>query len=68
MIIALGIEYAGTNYCGWKIQDHVPSVQACVEAALSKVANHPVKVVCAGSSRTYPTSYNRIGSEALASP
>jgi tRNA pseudouridine38-40 synthase len=29
MRIALGIEYAGTNYCGWQIQDHAPSVQAC---------------------------------------
>jgi tRNA pseudouridine38-40 synthase len=27
-------------------------VQACVEAALSKVANHPVKVVCAGRTDT----------------
>jgi tRNA pseudouridine38-40 synthase len=52
MRIALGIEYAGTNYCGWQIQDHAPSVQACVEAALSKVANHPIKVVCAGRTDT----------------
>lgn len=52
MRIALGIEYAGTNYCGWQIQDHAPSVQACVEAALSKVANHSVKVICAGRTDT----------------
>lgn len=52
MRIALGIEYAGTNYCGWQIQNHAPSVQACVEAALSKVANHPIKVICAGRTDT----------------
>jgi len=52
MRIALGIEYAGNNFFGWQIQPHAPSVQACVEAALSKVANHCVKVVCAGRTDT----------------
>ncbi len=48
MRIALGIEYAGSDFSGWQIQHHARTVQACVEAALSKVANHPVKVFCAG--------------------
>lgn len=48
MRIALGIEYAGNEFFGWQFQPHARNVQACVEAALSKVANHPVKVVCAG--------------------
>lgn len=52
MKIALGIEYAGNNFCGWQMQQHAPSVQACVEAALSKIANHPVKVICAGRTDT----------------
>lgn len=46
--IALGIEYDGSRYCGWQYQDHSPSVQEKVETALSRVANHPVRVHCAG--------------------
>ncbi|MGB0734054.1 MAG: tRNA pseudouridine(38-40) synthase TruA [Pontibacterium sp.] len=46
---ALCIEYQGANYRGWQIQqDGVPSIQAALEKAISKVANHPVSVVCAG--------------------
>jgi len=50
--IALGIEYDGSHYCGWQYQDHSPSVQEKVEQALSKVANHPVRVSCAGRTDT----------------
>jgi tRNA pseudouridine38-40 synthase len=46
--LAVGIEYAGTRYAGWQRQDHAPSVQAEVEAALSRVADHEVLVTCAG--------------------
>ena len=52
MRIALGIEYAGTNFCGWQFQPHAPSIQGCVEAALSKVAHHLITVVCAGRTDT----------------
>ncbi|HEW98682.1 MAG: tRNA pseudouridine(38-40) synthase TruA [Candidatus Parabeggiatoa sp. nov. 3] len=48
MRIALGIEYAGEHYWGWQIQPKGLNVQRYVEAALSKVANEPVAVVCAG--------------------
>ncbi len=48
MRIAACIEYSGKPYHGWQRQNHANSVQACVEEALSKVANHPVTVVCAG--------------------
>lgn len=46
--IALGIEYDGSAFHGWQAQQHVHTVQAEVEQALSKVADHPVGVVCAG--------------------
>lgn len=46
--IALGIEYDGSAFHGWQAQQHVHTVQAEVEQALSRVANHPVSVVCAG--------------------
>ena len=48
MRLAIGIEYAGTRYAGWQRQASAPSVQAEVEAALAKVADHPVEVTCAG--------------------
>ena len=48
MKIAAGIEYDGSRYSGWQIQNHAASVQAHVEAALSAVADHPLTVTCAG--------------------
>ena len=48
MRIALGIEYDGTGFHGWQTQPQVPTIQRCLEEALSRVAAHPVKVYCAG--------------------
>lgn len=49
MRVALGIEYDGSGFSGWQLQGHDErTVQAAVEAALGKVAAHPVRVVCAG--------------------
>lgn len=48
MRFALGIEYDGSNYCGWQRQNHVNSVQQEVEKALSKIVNQATQVVCAG--------------------
>ncbi|MCW8828430.1 MAG: tRNA pseudouridine(38-40) synthase TruA [Gammaproteobacteria bacterium] len=53
MRIAAGIEYDGSNFCGWQLQkDDVRTVQGEVEAALSKVANQAVRVNCAGRTDT----------------
>jgi len=52
MKYAACIEYDGSAYFGWQYQDHAPSVQGDVENAISKVANHSVKVVCAGRTDT----------------
>ncbi len=52
MKIALGVEYDGTAFHGWQFQGDVRSVQECLQAALSKVANHPVTVHCAGRTDT----------------
>ncbi|ABI56583.1 tRNA pseudouridine(38-40) synthase TruA [Alkalilimnicola ehrlichii MLHE-1] len=49
---ALGLEYDGSGFCGWQRQDHAPSVQAALEAALSRVADEPVTVTCAGRTDT----------------
>lgn len=48
MRIALGIEYDGARYYGWQRQQNVISVQQKLEEALSKVANQPIEVQCAG--------------------
>lgn len=48
MRVALGIEYAGHGFHGWQSQVGLPTVQAALEAGLSRVANHPIFVVCAG--------------------
>lgn len=49
MRIALGIEYDGSAYHGWQRQGHESAtVQEVLEKALSRVANHPVTVICSG--------------------
>lgn len=50
--IALGVEYDGSSYCGWQRQSHSPSVQECLEKALSQVADEPVSLTCAGRTDT----------------
>ncbi len=46
--IAVGIEYDGSAYAGWQAQASAPSVQSVVEAAIGRVADHPVSVTSAG--------------------
>lgn len=48
MVVALGVEYLGSAYSGWQRQSHSSSVQACVEQALSVIANQAVSVFCSG--------------------
>lgn len=48
MRVALGVEYQGKNYSGWQRQKKFLGVQQRLEEALSKVANEPIEVVCAG--------------------
>ncbi|CAL1329072.1 tRNA pseudouridine(38-40) synthase TruA [Candidatus Providencia siddallii] len=46
--IALGIEYNGSNYHGWQIQQNIKSIQSYIEKALSKFSNESIVVFCAG--------------------
>jgi len=46
--IVLGIEYDGSGFSGWQYQHHARTVQEDLQQALSRVADHPVTVHCAG--------------------
>jgi tRNA pseudouridine38-40 synthase len=46
--IAVGIEYDGTRFTGWQQQAGLPTIQECVQQALSAVADHPVTAAAAG--------------------
>ena len=48
--IALLLEYDGTNYCGWQVQDNGSSVQAVVQEAVRQLTKESNRVV--GASRT----------------
>ena len=51
--IALGVEYDGSQFCGWQMQSHgTRTVQDEIEKALSIVADHKVQVICAGRTDT----------------
>jgi tRNA pseudouridine38-40 synthase len=50
--VALGLEYDGTAYNGWQRQRTGNGVQEQLEAALSKVANEDIEVICAGRTDT----------------
>jgi tRNA pseudouridine38-40 synthase len=49
---ALGIEYDGSQFCGWQVQSGVETVQEAIERALGAVANHSTRVVTAGRTDT----------------
>ena len=48
----LCLSYDGSSFCGWQIQPSSPSVQACLEGALSRLLNRPVAVTGAGRTDT----------------
>lgn len=52
MRYALGLEYDGCAFFGWQVQRQEPTVQGCVEKALSIVADHELRVTCCGRTDT----------------
>lgn len=52
MLIALGIEYDGTPYCGWQSQSNGCGVQDFLEKAIAKIAGHTVRIHAAGRTDT----------------
>lgn len=60
MRIAMGVEYDGSSYAGWQRQHHTATIQAMVEQALTKVANHPVLTICAGRTDAGVHAYGQV--------
>ncbi len=50
--VALAVEYHGAGFSGWQFQPGQRTVQDCVEQALSRIADEPVRVICAGRTDT----------------
>jgi tRNA pseudouridine38-40 synthase len=42
------LEYDGTNYHGWQIQPHLPTIQGILESTIRQVAQHEAAVIGAG--------------------
>ncbi len=49
-VYRMWIEYEGTPFRGWQIQDHQPTVQGALEEALKVALREPVRII--GSGRT----------------
>jgi len=49
---AIGLEYDGSQFLGWQIQRQEPTVQGCLEKALTRVADHEIRVHCCGRTDT----------------
>ena len=61
MRIALGIEYNGAGFHGWQMQQQgIRSVQQVVEQAIAKVADHGVRVHCAGRTDTGVHAFEQV--------
>jgi tRNA pseudouridine38-40 synthase len=61
MRIAIGIEYDGTAYNGWQRQRTGLGVQACLENAISGVADERIEVTCAGRTDTGVHASGQVG-------
>ena len=54
------VEYDGSQFCGWQRQLHCDAVQQAVEKALSRVADQPLRVACAGRTDTGVHAWHQV--------
>jgi tRNA pseudouridine38-40 synthase len=52
MRYAIGLEYDGSRFLGWQVQRQEPTVQACVERAVARVADQEAHITCCGRTDT----------------
>lgn len=50
--LKLVIEYDGSAFCGWQIQPQGRTIQGTLTAAVSKIVNQPIKLICGGRTDT----------------
>jgi tRNA pseudouridine38-40 synthase len=60
MRVALGVSYRGQAYQGWQSQPGGNTVQDKLEGALSRFADHRLRVVCAGRTDTGVHALNQV--------
>lgn len=60
MRLALGISYRGSGYHGWQSQPDGRTVQDVLQRALSRFADQPVQVMCAGRTDTGVHALNQV--------
>jgi len=60
MRIALGIEYNGNGFYGWQAQPNLPTIQGSLQEALSKIANEPIQLFCAGRTDANVHAYGQV--------
>ena len=60
MRVALGVSYRGQAYQGWQSQSGGNTVQDKLEHALSRFADHPLRVMCAGRTDTGVHALNQV--------
>lgn len=46
--LKLKIEYDGTNYCGWQVQNSRKSIQGTIEKALRKILQEKIRLIASG--------------------
>ena len=57
---AIGIEYLGTRFSGWQSQTGLRCVQSEVEKVLSRVADEPIAIICAGRTDTGVHAHSQV--------
>ena len=60
MRYACGLEYSGNGFYGFQTQVQEPTIQGCLEKALFKVANHPIRVHCCGRTDTGVSAIHQV--------
>ena len=66
--LLLRLAYDGTDYFGWQIQPHRPTIQGSLAAVLAAVAGHPVEVHGAGRTDAGVHACGQAANVHLASP
>lgn len=60
MNIKLTIEYIGTNYCGWQVQQDKATIQQVIKEAIKKVTGETVELTASGRTDSGVHAYGQI--------